>query len=128
MKADKVLKELYIGIVLSGLFFMLVGIIFVRPAWMYALGIIVGMAGACFQAYHMYDTLDRGLELRSDKAKSFVTIRSIFRLGICLVLMAIAIMIHWAAFVGVAIGLICLKFSAFLNPFITKYINKNKDN
>ena len=122
MKTVRILKELYIGIALCGLVFLLVGIIFVRPAWMYALGIVVGCISACLQSYHMYDTLDRALDRRSDKAKSFVTVRSFFRLAFCLILMAVALMIHWSAFVGVAIGLMCLKFSAFLNPIITKLL------
>lgn len=123
-KARKVLKELYIGIVIYALIFALIGIIFMRPIWMYLVSIFVGAFGACFQAYSIYDTLDITLDLSENKAKNFAMFKSMTRLVICLVLMVVAILIHWTAFVGVTIGLLSLKVSAFLNPFVRKITNK----
>ena len=124
MNSLRVLKELYIGIGLWVAVFMILGCIFMRPIWIYALSLVVGGAGACFQAYSIYDTLDRTLDLAPKGAKSFATARSILRLLICMALMIGGILIHWTAFVGVTIGLMCLKFSAFINPLIRKYTNK----
>lgn len=123
-KALRVLKELYIGIAIYALIFALIGIIFMRPIWIYLLALVVGAVGAGVQAYSIYDTLDITLELSEKKAKNFAMIKSMTRLVICLVLMIVAIIIHWTAFVGVTIGLLGLKISAFMNPIIKKLTTK----
>ena len=123
-KARKVLKELYIGIAMYAFIFAIIGIIFMRPIWIYLLALVVGAVGAGFQAYSIYDTLDITLELSEKKAKNFAMIKSMTRLVICLVLMIVAIIIHWTAFVGVTIGLLGLKISAFMNPIIKKLTTK----
>lgn len=124
MEVRKVLKELYIGIIIYACVFMIIGIIFMRPVWLYALALAVGALGACFQAYHIYDTLDRALDLSAKSAKSFASVRCIFRLVLCMALMIGGILIDWAAFVGVAVGLMGLKISAFLNPVVKKLIKR----
>ena len=118
--ARKVLMQLYIGIGIYFMVFGVLGIIFMRPIWLFIISLLVGCAAACFIAYNMYDVLDRALELETGKAKSFVTIRSMIRLGICLVLMAASIMVGWVSFVGVTVGLLGLKVSAFINPLVRK--------
>ncbi len=123
-KALKVLKELYIGIAIYALVFALIGIIFMRPIWLYLISLIVGALGAGFQAYSIYDTLDITLELSAKKAKNFAMVKSMTRLVVCLVLMIVAILIHWTSFVGVTIGLLGLKISAFMNPIIKKITSK----
>lgn len=120
MAARKVLMQLYIGIGIYFMVFGVLGIIFMRPIWLFIISLLVGCAAACFIAYNMYDVLDRALELETGKAKSFVTIRSMIRLGICLVLMAASIMVGWVSFVGVTVGLLGLKVSAFINPLVRK--------
>lgn len=118
--ARRVLMQLYIGIGIYFAVFGVLGIIFMRPIWLFIISLLVGCAAACFIAYNMYDVLDRALELETGKAKSFVTIRSMIRLGLCLVLMAAGIMVDWVSFVGVTVGLLGLKVSAFINPLIRK--------
>lgn len=120
MAARRVLMQLYIGIGIYFAVFGVLGIIFMRPVWLFIISLLVGCAAACFIAYNMYDVLDRALELESGKAKSFVTIRSMIRLGLCLVLMAAGIMVDWVSFVGVTVGLLGLKVSAFMNPLVRK--------
>lgn len=124
MECQKVLKEVYIGIAIYACIFMVIGVIFIRPAWIYAVALILGSIGACFQIRHIYDTLDRALELDSKNAKSFATVRSLFRLAICMGLMIGGILINWSAFVGVAVGLMGLKVSAFLNPLVGRILNR----
>lgn len=118
--ARRVLMQLYIGIGMYFVVFGVLGVIFMRPIWLFIVSLFVGCVAACFIAYNMYDVLDRALELETGKAKSFVTVRSMIRLAVCLVLMAAGIMIDWVSFVGVTVGLLGLKVSAFLNPMIRK--------
>ncbi|MDE6025399.1 MAG: ATP synthase subunit I [Lachnospiraceae bacterium] len=112
--------QLYIGIGIYFAVFGVLGVIFMRPIWLFIISLLVGCVAACFIAYNMYEVLDRALELESGKAKSFVTIRSMIRLGLCLVLMAVGIMVDWVSFVGVTVGLLGLKVSAFINPLVRK--------
>lgn len=129
MEKPSVLKELYIGIGIVAIFFLILGIIVMRPFWIYALGLLVGTIGACLWLYSMYDVLDRALDLGKKSAKSFVAVRSILRMLIILGLMAGALFIHWNAFVGVTVGLLSLKLSAFLNPAVKKLMSKaSEDN
>lgn len=118
MDPRKLLRQLYIGIALYGAVFMILGVIFLRPAWLYALSLVAGLIAACFMAYNMYDVLDRALELEAHSAKGFVTIRSMARLMVCLVLMIVGIKLDWVSFVGVTVGLLGLKVSAFINPLV----------
>lgn len=118
--ARRVLMQLYIGIGIYFAVFGVLGVIFMRPIWLFIISLLVGCAAACFIAYNMYDVLDRALELETGKAKSFVTVRSMIRLGVCLVLMAASIMVGWVSFVGVTVGLLGLKVSAFFNPLVRK--------
>ena len=123
-KARKVLIELYIGIAMYAFIFALLGIIFMRPLWMYLIALLVGAVGACVQAYSIYDTLDITLDLTEKRAKNFAMVRSMARLFVCLILMVVAILIHWTAFVGVTVGLLGLKISAFINPLIRRLTAK----
>lgn len=123
-KCKRVLKELYIGIGIYACIFLLLGIIFMRPWWLFALSLLVGAFGAGVQAYAIYDTLDRALDLPEKNAKAFAMSKSMIRLLMCLVLMIVGIYIHWTSFVGVSVGLLGLKISAFFNPLINKLLNK----
>ena len=105
---------------------MVIGLIFVRPAWIFAISLVVGIGAACLVLFNMYDTLDKALLREPDKAKGYVTLHSILRLAGAAALMAIAIKISWASFVGVTVGLLGVKVSALINPFIRKYIFKEQ--
>lgn len=127
MTKPRILKELYIGIGITALFFLILGIIVMRPFYIFAIGLLVGVLGACVWVYSMYDTLDRALDLSKKNAKSFVALRSILRLIIVCVVMGVAIYIHWVLFVGVTVGLLTLKISALINPYIKRYLDRKDD-
>lgn len=120
MESRKVLKELYIGILIHVVLFMLIGAVFMRPVWIYEVALLVGGIASCLMMFNVYDCLDRALEMQAKSAKSFMTVRVLLRLVIRLGLMVAGIMIHWTAFVGVVIGLLAPKTSAYLNPHIRK--------
>jgi hypothetical protein len=120
------IKELYIGLVIYGSFFMILGMIFMSPRWMYALALITGIIGAAGLIYDMYVNLDKALDMDSDKARSHTTTHSFLRLFAAAGLMAIGIVIHWSAFVGVTVGLLGIKVSAFMNPWIRRLLEKRE--
>lgn len=126
-KVKKVLKEMYIGIIIWTCFFLLVGAFVMRPYWIFLAGCLAGMLGAGIWLYSMYDVLDRALDMNEKSAKAFVTIRSVLGIVVVGVIMAGAILIHWAAFVGVVVGFISLKLSAMINPLVRKILNPSDD-
>ncbi len=127
MESRKVLIELYMGIAVHVLVFMLIGAVFMRPIWIYELALLVGGAASGVMMFHVYDCLDRALDMQAKSAKSFMTVRVLLRLIIRLGLMVAGIMIHWAAFVGVVVGLLAPKTSAYLNPRIRKLLDKCRE-
>jgi energy-converting hydrogenase Eha subunit A len=105
---------------------MILGMIFMRPRWIYALALIAGLIGAAVLAYNMYVNLDKALDMDSDKARSHTTTHAFLRLFMAAGMMVIGIMIHWSAFVGVTVGLLGLKVSAFMNPMIRKFMERRE--
>lgn len=120
MESRRVLKEIYIGIAIHEIIFMIIGAIFMRPIWIYELALLAGGIASCLMMFHVYDCLDRALDMQAKGAKSFITVRVLLRLIIRFGLMVAAIMIDWAAFVGVVVGLLAPKTAAYLNPRIRK--------
>ena len=118
----RTLLELYVGIIVSCIIMLGVGLIFLRPMWMYLVGIMGGGLGAAFQLYNMYDTIDRALSVDEGKARGYMTAKSMFRLIISAVIMVVAYFIGVAAFVGSILGLFSLKISALINPLIKKLL------
>lgn len=125
MGSLRVLKELYIGISVSLALFLILGIIFIRPVWIYVCALLVGGAVAALIIRDTYITLDKALDMHSKGAHHYVTTRSLVRLVVKIILMVVAIMLNWVAFVGVTVGLLSPKISAYLNPMIKKYIFKD---
>lgn len=128
MESRRLLKELYIGITIHVAIFMLLGIIFMRPLWLYEVSLLAGGSVSALLLYHTYDCLDRALELPAKNAKSFITIRVIFRLVVRVGLMIIGVLIHWTALAGVLVGMLSPKTSAYLNPRIKKLLDKRQQN
>ena len=118
----RTLLELYMGVLLLGTVILVIGLIFARPMWMYALGVLAGTATAMVQLYNMYDTLDRALDAEEGKARSYITAKSMLRLILIAVVMVVAYFIGFMAFVGVVLGLFTVKLSALINPWIKKHL------
>ncbi len=118
----RTLLELYVGIIVSGMVILGIGLIFARPIWMYVVGVVGGMLGASFQLYNMYDTIERALSVDEGKARGYMTSKSMFRLVVSAIIMIVAYFVGIATFVGAVMGLFSLKISALINPFIKKHL------
>ena len=71
---------LYIGVILLAIVILIVGLIFARPMWKYAVGVFLGAVTALLQLYNIYDTLDRALDADEGKARSYIAAKSMLRL------------------------------------------------
>lgn len=125
MESRKVLMELYAGIFLctiAGLILgVVLGIIFGGWAWAFIPGLLAGAFTACYQAYHIYQSLDRALGSEDgQKANNYMTLQSMLRYAISAIVLIVAVLICWQAFVGAAVGLAFLKLSGYMNPLVRK--------
>lgn len=122
----RTLIELFFGIIIHVIIFLIPGAILISPGWLYVLSIITGGLAACVVLINMYESLNVALELGKEKAKSIIIKKSIFRMILMLIVMLAGLMIHWSSFVGVVIGLLGLKTSAYFNPLFKKILNRVK--
>ncbi|MBQ9936646.1 MAG: ATP synthase subunit I [Lachnospiraceae bacterium] len=118
----RTMLELYVGIIIVAIIFLVIGLIFARPMWMYFVGVLGGVLGAAFQLYNMYDTIDRALSVDEGKARSYMTAKSMMRLILSAVIMVVAYMVGLPAFIGAILGLFSLKVAALINPIIKKVL------
>ncbi len=115
--------DLMIGIVLFSILFSIIGAVLAEDRTAFFLGVVFGgtvAAGICF---HMYKTLEVTLDMDGDSASK----RARSMAGIRMLIMGTAV---FAAIklsgvfnlVGVVLGILTLKFAAFVQPLVRKGI------
>ena len=131
MQEEKMtLYELLAGIVLCLMVFLL-GNIFVSNHLAYTLGLLLGGVIAGFMSMHMYNALQRAMLYDSETAAKKVQKGTMLRLLLMLAgLVAALLLPQWISIIGVALGVLSLKFSAYLQPLTHKvlknFINKGR--
>ncbi len=121
-KMNPTLRQLYVGLIIYFSVAAIIGLIVAtdRLGWM--LGLLLGViASGCF-AYHMYSTLDIGLDMPEKAAQRYILSRSCLRLFMMLVVAYIGLFVEAISFLGVVLGLLGLKFSALMQPLVSIYI------
>lgn len=121
---DEVLKDLILGIGLYFVVISLLGLIIVEDKAGYILGTVFGSAVALGMAVHMYQSLDKGLDMDPNSAQKYIFSRSMLRLFMMLTAAYIGIWLPWLSFIGVVLGLFGLKFAALMQPLVSAYITK----
>lgn len=123
-KIDRTLLELFAGILLFGVVCEAVGIFFVTRKAYYTIGICYGIALALFMAWHMWRSLDRGLELGEAGApKYFAKANSIRYLVVAVFYIALALL-DFGSPVAAFFGILSLKAAAYLQPLTHKCFKK----
>lgn len=115
----KTLKGLLFGILLYTIPFILIGIIVVNNKIPYFLGLFLGMILAMGIAVNMYRCLDFCLELDPESAEKTMRKKAILRFLVMAVVVGLAFcfpnVLHP---LGIFFGLMGLKVSAYVQPFI----------
>lgn len=124
MKEEKLtLIEMLLGIIISTTVLMLIGSLIVQKKAPFALGILFGGAVAVIVLIQLYYSLNKTLELDVESAKSYSVRHAILRLMIMGAALVVGIVFYHALdILGILLGLLSLKFSAFLQPVIHKLI------
>lgn len=117
--------EMMVGIAFSTVVIMLVGILIGK--FSFVLGALMGGVVAAITLWHLFRSLNKTLNLSAQEAEKYGTTSAIIRLGIMGLAIVIAIVFPKVFHVlGVALGMLTLKFSAYLQPVFHKIITKNK--
>lgn len=114
------LHELIAGIVV-GLLLFLPGNLFVERHLAYTLGLLLGAGIAVFMSLHMYASLEQAMlydkETATKKTKRAFFVRM---LVMVLGMMAAALFSEYFSLFGVVLGILTLKFAAYLQPLTHK--------
>lgn len=118
------LYELLAGIVFFVLLYQL-GNLFVTGHLPYTLGILLGGAVAFLMSGHMYHSLSQALLFEKEAAEKKVKLSSFVRMLFMVAALLVAVLLpDYFSVIAVVLGILSLKFSAYLLPLTHKVFNK----
>lgn len=116
-KIDSTLLELCMGILAYGVIFEIVLLLFSRNP-VYSIGLWIGIILALAGAYHMWWSLNRGLDLPEKAAVKSMSAQNIIRYVMIAVVLAVLMCTNFANPIFAFCGYMGMKVSAYLNPLI----------
>ena len=122
-KIDPTLFDLCLGILLYGIVFQLVLLIFSRERT-YSLGLWIGVVLAVAGAVHMWWSLDRGMDQAAKQAAKTVGTNNLIRYFVLVLVMFVLIYTDFANPIFMFCGYMGMKVSAYLNPWLCKVRSK----
>ena len=121
-KTKQTLYELMAGLLLCFVIFLL-GNIFVSNRIAYTLGLLIGCLIAAVMSGHMYHALFQAMLYDEETAAKKVQKGTLLRLLLMMAGLVTALLLpEWISIIGVALGVLSLKFSAYLQPLTHKVI------
>ena len=118
------LYELLAGVAVCFILF-LIGNIFAENRIAYTLGLLIGCIIAGIMSIHMYHALQQAMLYDAETAAKKVQKGTILRFLFMIVGLAAALIFpKWISIIGVALGVLSLKFSAYLQPLTHKFLEK----
>lgn len=130
-KINETLAELLTGIVAAGLVIEIVQILiciadpqFAGAKGSFALGLWIGVATALGLAIHMYHSIDRALDMITNDAEGYMRKAYLIRTVVILVAAGLVTYLKLGYVMAYFLGVLCLKFGAFLQPLINKLREK----
>ena len=122
-KIDPTLFDLCVGIILYGIVFQLVLLVFSRKT-AYSLGLWIGVVLAVAGAIHMWWSLDKGMDQASKQAAKTIGTNNLIRYFVLVVVMFVLIYTDFANPIFMFCGYMGMKVSAYLNPWLCKIRSK----
>lgn len=132
-KINQTLSEMITGILASGILIQLISMIFTGPDAGFALSFWAGILTAVLLSFHMYRSIDRAVDMLPADAQKYMRKGSLMR---SLFIIAVAGLVCWiqrediqaADILAVFLGILCLKFGAFLQPVVHRFAEKKRNN
>ncbi len=131
-KINDTLLELICGIVASGAVIEIVDLVvtglyaqFSGLRFLFATGLWIGIAVAVALAAHMYHSIDRALDMQPKDAEGYMRRAYLLRTVIILLAAAAVHYLKLGYVMAYFVGVLCLKFGAFLQPLVHKFLEKS---
>lgn len=115
--------QLLLGILLVVVPSLIIGLVISNNKLAFTFGILLGTITAIGLLKHMEITLGRTLQRLPKAAERYAIQNYIIRYIVNIIVLVIGIMCEDINVVGVFIGLISIKFSAFIFPYIKRFDN-----
>ncbi|WP_167957719.1 ATP synthase subunit I [Anaerosporobacter faecicola] len=119
------LKDLLFGIVISAVIVSIIGMMLTDNKVTYLLGVLLGTVIAIMLVIHLNATISKALDMTAEGATRYTKKMAILRIIImgCAVVIALTFS-EVFSLVGTILGILGLKFSAYLQPLTNKFITK----
>ncbi|MDD3222484.1 MAG: ATP synthase subunit I [Clostridia bacterium] len=118
------LKALVAGIGGLALILIGVGLLLATDKLGWCLGVVIGAAGAALIAVHMSSTLNNQMDMSVKNGNKYMIKNTMLRFIFMAVLLYIALKVPRISFIGVLLGILTLKASALLQPYINKNLSQ----
>lgn len=123
-KINETLAELMIGILISGALIQIVEFIAAGFLPEFMIGLWIGVAAALLMAAHMYRSIDRALDMPPEDAEKYMRKAYVIRTAVILAVAGVVCYFKIGYVMAVFVGMLCLKFGAFLQPLTHRFIQK----
>ena len=120
------LYEMLTGMAVWGIVCEFVGIWFVPDQMKYTFGLWIGILLAAGMAAHIAWSVNWAVDLNQKSAENKIRLHAVLRYVVVLAVFAVLIFTDFANPLAAFLGIICLKVSAFLQPFAHKLFNALK--
>lgn len=121
-----VLRELIMGILIVGFLFQIVFIWFTSHKWHFTSGLWIGVGIAIFMAIHMNYSIKKSLDRGEQSAAGYMQRMVVVRILTVVLLFAVAYLLRLGNVAAVFVGMITLKFGAYLQPLLHRLIKKRR--
>ena len=122
-RIDSTLFDLCLGIILYGVVFQLVLLVFSKEK-AYSLGLWIGIMLAAAGAVHMWWSLDRSMGQAAKQAAKTISTNNLIRYLVLVIVTFILIYTDFANPILMFCGYMGMKVSAYLNPWLCKIRSK----
>lgn len=127
-KISETCKQLIVGIIIICIILGIGGSIIAHlvagSVLSFALGVFLGAIIAILLAWHMDYSIANAMERDSEGATKYMRGKSVIRFLIMAAVLLLALTFPRVFnIIGVLLGILALKFSAYLQPLTSKYIN-----
>ena len=129
---NETLLELVLGIVPVTVVAAIVGVVLIvgvdafkeQSVWRYLWSLLLGAVCAAFVAFHMYMTLNRGLDMLTDDAAKYSRRGYVLRLVFMVLVLLCGLKLPFFNFAGVFVGMLTLKVSIYIRPLTKRMLAK----
>lgn len=128
-RINDALPGLVMGIIFYGVAVELIGVWFVSDKWMFTSGLWLGIGVAVGMAIHIATALWDAVDIAdAEHAKKKIIAKSMLRYVLVILAFLLVMVFHLGNVISMFIGVMGLKASAYLQPYLMKWKEKRLSN